>query len=237
MLALLLPLLTLLLLPLRHCCFAGADKFAGTVAFTCTSAFSGAAVFVDTFAGTASVLLPTLLALIHSCAALATGTTPQRWQGDLGGVRAGRVVPLAELLCAVLVVMEVVAAVVNSPCPRVMVLAAGVAAWETIGLIIVVVGAVAALRAIVPPVLARATSSPTILQLAILVTAGMVTVEEVTTAPWLMMTAPALGPVPIRLPTMKLGRESVPPNLVQLCVQRTTPLGLTRSTATLTSLT
>jgi hypothetical protein len=62
LLALLLPLLTLLSLPLRHCCFAGATKFAGTVTFTYTSSFSGAAVFVAAFAGTATVLLPTLLA-------------------------------------------------------------------------------------------------------------------------------------------------------------------------------
>jgi hypothetical protein len=73
----------------------------------------------------------------------------------------------------------------------------------------VLVKAVAACRAIVLPIanplLARATSSLIVLQLAILVAAGMVMVEEATAAPWMMMTALALGPVPIRLMMMKSG--------------------------------
>ncbi len=71
-------------------------------------------------------------------------------------MRAGRAVPPAMLLRAALVVTGVVAAVVVAPRPRVVVLAARVAAWGTVGLAVVVVGAVAALGAIVPPVLAGA---------------------------------------------------------------------------------
>ncbi len=79
--------------------------------------------------------------------------------------------------------------------------------------------------------LARATSSLIVLQWAILVAAGMMTVVEATAAPWSMMTAMALGPIPIRLPTMTLGRERVPPNFVKLCVRKTLSFGPMRSTA------
>ncbi len=104
----------------------------------------------------------------------------------------------------------------------------------------VVVEAVVVCGAIVLPVanspLARATSSSIELQLAILVAAGMVRVKEATSAPWLMMTALALGPIPIRLVMKKLGQERVPPNFDQLCVCRTVLLVPTRNTAKLTSL-
>jgi hypothetical protein len=76
-----------------------------------------------------------------------------------------------------------------------------VTAWGAVEPVIIKV--VVACRAIVPPVpnppLARATSSPIVLHLAILVTAGMVTAEEATAALWLMMTTLALRPVLIRL--------------------------------------
>jgi hypothetical protein len=45
-----------------------------------------------------------------------------------------------------------------------------------------------------------------------------------------MTTVLALGPIPVRLPTLKLGRERIPPNFAQLCVCRTVPPGPTRST-------
>ncbi len=50
-----------------------------------------------------------------------------------------------------------------------------------------------------------------------------------------MMTALALGPIPIRLVMMKLGQERIPPNFDQLCVCRTVPLVLTRNTTKSTS--
>jgi hypothetical protein len=144
---------------------------------------------------------------------------------------AGAALPPAELLCAALVVKGVVAVVVISvfvaPHLLVVVLVAGVVAWGTVGLA-VVVRAVAAVGAIVPPIarppLARATSSPTVLQLAIWVATGVVTVEEATAAPWLMMTTLALGPVSIRLLMMKLGRECILPNIFQLCIPRSRPV-------------
>ncbi len=158
------------------------------------------------------------------------GTAPWQRQEDPGGVRvdaAGAALPPAELLCTALVVTGVVAVVVIpvfvAPHLRVMVLVARVVAWGTVGLA-VVVRAVAAVGAIVPPIarppLARATSSPTVLQLAIWVATGVVTVEEATAAPWLMMTTLALGPVSITLLMMKLGQERNLPNLFQLCIRR-----------------
>ncbi len=113
-----------------------------------------------------------------------------------------------------------------------------VAAWDAVEP--VVVEAVVACRAIVPPVpnppLARATSSPINLQLAILVATGMVMVKEATAAPWLMMTALALQSTLIRLAMMKLGQERVLPNFDQLCVCRAVPLIPTRNTTELSSL-
>ncbi len=85
--------------------------------------------------------------------------------------------------------------------------------------------------------LARATSSLIVLQLAISVAVGMMTVVEAIAAPWSMMTVMALRPIPIRLPTMTLGREHVPPNFVKLCVHKTVLFGPTRSTAVSISLT
>ncbi len=82
-----------------------------------------------------------------------------------------------------------------------------VVAWGAIEPVVakVVVACGAIVLLVADPLLAKATSSPLVLQLAILVAAGMVMVEEATTAPWLMMTALALGSVPIRLVMMKLG--------------------------------
>ncbi len=104
----------------------------------------------------------------------------------------------------------------------------------------VVVKAVAAFRAIVPPIanplLARATSSPILVQLAIMVAAGMVTVKEAIATSWLMMTALAFGPVPIRLVMMKLGCECIQPNFDKLCIRKTVPVIPTRNTAKSTSL-
>ncbi len=172
--------------------------------------------------------------------AVVGGSALQQQAEDLGGhARVGVASPLAKLphlvaLVDTSVVLDV-AAIVVAPRLRVGLPAAGDAAWgSTIGLVIVV-KAVAACRAIVPPIakplLARATSSLIVLQFAILVAAGMMTVVEATNAPWSMMTAMALGPVPIRLLTMMLGRECVRPNFFQLCVRRTMSFGPTRSTA------
>ena len=153
------------------------------------------------------------------------------WQAeDLGGrARARAAAPPAELPRLVVLidtgVVAVVAAVVVAPRLWGGVLTAGVAACGAIVL------AVAKLP------LARATSSLIVLQLAISVAVGMMTVMEATAAPWSMMTAMALGPIPIRLPAMTLGQERVPPNFVKLCVRKTVSFGPTRSTAVLISLT
>jgi hypothetical protein len=113
-----------------------------------------------------------------------------------------------------------------------------VAAWDTVEP--VVVEAVAACGANVPPVanplLARATSSLIVLQFVKLITTGMVMVKEATAVLWLMMTALALGPVPIGLAMMKWGQERIPSNFNQLCVHRTVLLVPMRNTAKLTSL-
>jgi hypothetical protein len=187
--------------------------------------------------------------LVAPAAAAVGGTALQRQAEDLGGrTRAGAAAPLAELPCLVALVetgivadMAAVIPVIVATCLRFGALAAGVAAWgSTIGLAVIVV-AVAAHGAIVPPVakpwLARAASSPIVLQLEILFAARMVMVVEATAVPWLMMTAMALGPIPIRVPMMTLGQERVLPNFFQLCVCRTMLVGPTRSTAALTSLT
>ncbi len=82
-----------------------------------------------------------------------------------------------------------------------------VAAWGIVEPVIVevVVACGAIVLPVANPLLVRATSSLIALQLGILVAAGMVMVKEVTAALWLMMTALALGPIPIRLAMMKLG--------------------------------
>jgi hypothetical protein len=188
------------------------------------------------------VVTVTAVAVAAAFVAPATvgGAALQRQAEDLGGrARVGAATPPAKLPCLVALVdtgvVADVAAVVVAPRLLVGVPAAGVMAWgSTVGLV-VVVEAVAACGAIVPPIakppLARATSSSIVLQFAILVAAGMMTVVEATDTPWSMMTAMALGPVPIRLPTMTVGRERVPPNYFQLCVRRTVSFAPTRSTA------
>jgi hypothetical protein len=104
-------------------------------------------------------------------------------------MKVGMVV-LPELPRTVRVVAGVVAAAVLSIVvalrPRVMVLEARIAAWGSVRLA-VIVEVVAAYGAIVPPIAGppptRATSSSIILQLAISVAVGMVTVKEAIAAP------------------------------------------------------
>ncbi len=156
------------------------------------------------------------------------GALLPRQAEDLGGrARVGAAAPLAELPRLVVLVdtgvVTVMAAVIVAPHLRGGVLTTGVVACGAIVL------AVAELP------LARATSSSIVLQLAISVAAGMMTVVEATAALWSMMTTMALGPIPIRLLTMTLGRERVPPNFVKLCVHKTVLFGPTRSTAVLIS--
>jgi hypothetical protein len=84
------------------------------------------------------------------------------------------------------VVVVVVLSVVVALCPRVVALEAGIAAWGSVGLV-VLLEVVAARGAIVLPVAgplpARATSSSIIPQLAISVAARMMTVKEAIAAP------------------------------------------------------
>jgi hypothetical protein len=157
------------------------------------------------------------------------GALLPRQAEDIGGcARAGAASPPAELPRLVVLVdtgvVAVVAAVVVAPHLRGGVPTARVAACGAIVLL-----AVAELP------LARATSSLIVLQLAILVAAGMMMVVEATAAPWWMMTAMALWTIPIRLPTMTLGRKRILLNFVKLCVQKTLSFGPTRSTAVLIS--
>ncbi len=170
-----------------------------------------------------AVTAVTVAAPFVAPAAVGGALLPQQAE-DLGGhVRARAAAPLAKLPRLVVLVdtgiVAVVAAVVVAPRLRGGVLTAGVAACGAIVL------AVAKLP------LARATSSLIVLLFAISVAAGMMTVVEVTAAPWSMMTAMALRPIPIRLPTMTLGLEHIPPNFVKLCVCKTVSFGPTRSTA------
>ncbi len=82
--------------------------------------------------------------------------------------------------------------------------------------IVAVVVAVVIFSVVAVAPTAKFLRSCTILQAAIYVTDGIERVIEATAWLWSMVTALALGPVPIRQAKEKSGQEHVPPNLVQL---------------------
>ena len=97
------------------------------------------------------------------------------------------------------------------------------------------IAAAAIMDAVAVILMLRLTKPLMVLQLVISLAEGMEVVVDATACLWLMVTACALGPIPIKQRIEMFGRDCVPPNLVQLWVLWIELLGPTRSTAALTS--
>ncbi len=108
-------------------------------------------------------------------------------------------------------------------CPVVAIAGATVAlAVVVVALVVLAVGGVAVIAAaaimdaVAVMLMLRLTKSSMVLQLVISVEEGMEVAIDATSCLWSMVTACALGPIPIKQMIEVIGRDCIPPNLAQL---------------------